>query len=589
MSPTAGLEIREQADFSQGMYRNPSPELIPEKGFADAINALLEEDGAIYRRGGSVFKSNANFAAALTFIWDGFVAGGSPRTLFASAAAFGTFAADDTTPVSLGANGTDGQRAASGSGLVHVPEGSSGPAGTIASWGGSRKTAVYSTGTVTAALLNRVVTGAGTLWNANADAGMLLFTSGGLFVGVVASVDSDTQITLHDFAQTAVTAGAYSLFVLVSQTPAGAVPVFVGAAGDPARLLVGSRNRVQFSAAGNPFSFAATDYHQMPEGQIVGLAGLQDQAFVFTTAGVYVISNLNYNLIDAAGNVQQRLSQLTKDVTLLDARGIAGYRNQLVVPGVDDIWLMGPAQFPEPISDPIRSLYRAYVQAGCLCGIAAVYRNHYILPIIQANAWIDTLVYRLDQGGWTRWQGHGGTALGFTQRSSQGSRRPQLLSANAARVVDMSGAWQPIATIKNDADGTTQQFQVTTRDYASGQASNSNFVKKLRVRYELDDAGDAPTMQAFYGSGRLLTSGPLWGAATWASFIWGGSANPGFVPLKGSANNGDAPANSGTDPFPWLVGQQAPNFYRFRLICSSPTPNLVIREVDSFVRVRSRQ
>jgi len=596
-----GFQILQQADFSRGMFRNPSPELIPSNGFQDAVNALLEEDGSIFRRGGSTIKSGADAAAPITMLWDGYTAAG-PRTAFAyggASQALCTLAANDITPLIVaGSKGSQGGRPATGIGCMFYPQGDG--TATISIWGGARAMpGSYSTGTITTALLSRTVTGAGTGWNSgvNIEPGALIF-SGGNMVGVVASVDSATQLTLHDFATAALTGAAYNAwptFLMVPATIANLTsltePLWVGTVGDPARLLVGYKNRVQFSAPSQPTVFAATDYHQLPEGAVIGLSAIQDQAFVFTTAGVWTISNMNFNLVDVYGNVQQRLSQLTKDVILLDARGIAGWRNQLIVPGIDDIWLMGPAQYPLAISDPIRSLYRSYVRSGYLCGGGTVYRNHFIMPIVDAtNAWVDTLVYRLDQGGWTRFSGHAGTSVWFDNRAQALTRRPSLLSANGLRIVDLSQCWTPSGTVKNDGDGSTHTFSVTTRDYASGRASNRNLVKKVRCRYELiDAASDNPVLKAYFGTG-VLAGTATWGAATWGSFYWNdASGNAGFVQLAGSASGGDAPVDSGVNPFPWLVGQQAPAFFRLRFILTNPAARLTIREIDSFVRARGRQ
>lgn len=86
--------------------------------------------------------------------------------------------------------------------------GSSAPTQTFAFWRGGNKPD-YTTGTVSFTLGSRTVTGAGTTWSTNAASGMYLFAnttdaSRGNFtntlIGVVKSVDSDTQITLLDVA-----------------------------------------------------------------------------------------------------------------------------------------------------------------------------------------------------------------------------------------------------------------------------------------------------------------------------------------------------------------------------------------------------
>ena len=51
----------------------------------------------------------------------------------------------------------------------------------------------YSTGTISVAADGTVVTGAGTLWSSVAEQGDWLFANGN--IGIIASVDDDTQLT----------------------------------------------------------------------------------------------------------------------------------------------------------------------------------------------------------------------------------------------------------------------------------------------------------------------------------------------------------------------------------------------------------
>ena len=85
---------------------------------------------------------------------------------------------------------------------------SSNPTQTLAFWRGGNK-ATYSTGTISFTLGSRTVTGAGTSWTTSISSGMYIFAntvdaSRGNFtltlIGVVKSVDSDTQLTLLDVA-----------------------------------------------------------------------------------------------------------------------------------------------------------------------------------------------------------------------------------------------------------------------------------------------------------------------------------------------------------------------------------------------------
>ena len=54
----------------------------------------------------------------------------------------------------------------------------------------------YSTGTISVSADGTVVTGAGTLWSSVAEQGDWLFANGN--IGIIASVDDDTQLTLYD-------------------------------------------------------------------------------------------------------------------------------------------------------------------------------------------------------------------------------------------------------------------------------------------------------------------------------------------------------------------------------------------------------
>jgi len=91
-------------------------------------------------------------------------------------------------------------------GTSSTPTGKAGRESNLALWRGAHK-ASYSTGTVTFVRGSKTVTGSGTSWTANACPGMFLFASvevaqqtGGavkVLLGVVKSVDSNTQITLE--------------------------------------------------------------------------------------------------------------------------------------------------------------------------------------------------------------------------------------------------------------------------------------------------------------------------------------------------------------------------------------------------------
>jgi len=79
---------------------------------------------------------------------------------------------------------------------------------------------VSGTGTITTATNSTTVTGSGTLFSTEvAYAGKALYTSGDVYIGTVASITSNTSLTLTANAAVAVTAGAYKIGYLPKNNP----------------------------------------------------------------------------------------------------------------------------------------------------------------------------------------------------------------------------------------------------------------------------------------------------------------------------------------------------------------------------------
>jgi hypothetical protein len=583
------LVRQKQDDFSVGAQRDIAPSLIDPRGVWDILNGLLEDDGAIYRRGGTVNKSDAAFGAALRWIWDGYLKPGR-RTVVANAADFGVLDANDATIVNVGGPGLSAPVAAAElGGLLFIP------GGTI--YAGSRKSANYTTGTVTLTNGSKLVTGAGTAWLANVDAGMLL-RRGSERVYVVESVDSDTQITLEDAYEGATGAGiVYGLTpVRTANTPYESSSIYAVVAD---RLLTATENKVRFGALDNPHAaFGPDDEHEIPEGvQVLGIAGIGDTAIIFTTAGIWRIDGLAYSIVDTAGNPQHRVQRINADLVLLSGSGVATWQDRLVVPCLDGIYLIDGVSAPRPIAHfTMEKLYREYVERGCRAGGATVFRSHYFLPILDAaGSQVDLLVCRLDRPilvrgletrPWARLDGQGGTLAALAVRVSTTTPSPVLLgavNAAAARIVDCSKFFQPDATYKNDADGTTHLLKIITRDYPTG-GDTENVVRRLRLRYQMIAAdGDNPKLSAEYSSGARIANAPLWDQVNWDEFQWAGGDNTDYAILSGQA-----PVSDGRTPFVWHLGKRL-RHARFRFTQVGPVAQLVIRELDLAIRPSGKE
>src|SRR6185312_5642962 len=209
-----GLSWQLLEDFSGGMYRNASLDRLPRNASFEILNGLLDLQGGIFRRGGSVYRSNSAFGSGLRWIWDGYLTSGHV-TLIASTGAFGRLNGDGTV-TNLGEGGvTAPPRVAVYEGKMYFPGGKTYD-GT--SWGTTEKT--------------------------------------GSSVTIAAN-----------------------------------------------RLLIGSGSRVYFSLVGEPSKMESTNFHEIPGGvEILGLEGARDSCVVFTTQGVWVISNLGAELTDEHGN-----------------------------------------------------------------------------------------------------------------------------------------------------------------------------------------------------------------------------------------------------------------------------------------------
>lgn len=583
------LQVVGQDDFAAGMVRSRARHLIPPNGCYDLVNYLLDDDGSLYRRGGSRYVSDAAFGDGLTFLWDGTLVAGA-RTVVANSADFGVLAADGRSIVNLG-----------GAGLA-APTGYAVLGGVLfigggVMYAGSRMAADYSTGTVTATLGSTQVTGSSTVWGRNADAGMFLSVAGGQ-VYAVRSVDSDTRLTLdRPFLEATASARAYTLTRLA--TPAVSAPIYA-AGGD--RLIAVSGTRVMFSLRRDDTTgalrygtFDSTDYLLLPDGaDALGAQVLRDQLLVFSTQGVWAVTNLAMDLTDDAGNVQRGMERVTGDIVLWDQAGFSTWQNALLFPTLDGVVLMDGISGPQRVARSITPVVEDYVRAGYRPGGAAVFGSHYFLPILnQGGEVVDQLVCRLDRPvetamgvifPWARWSGHGADVAAWSQRvgGASAAREPALLAAGLdGRLLDLTGAFRPDEAGASDADGTAHETLLETRDFATGPG-NLNHVLRLRVRYELVGAA---LLTARYSIGAAQEGIPYWGEVDWGEFDWSDPALEEYVLL-----NEQAGESTGRDPMRWRLGESATGragrgrIIRARLESTEPASRLVIRSLEWGVR-----
>lgn len=366
------------------------------------------------------------------------------------------------------------------------------------------------------------------------------------------------------------------------------------------RLVAAEKDTVWLSEIGKPGTFAATEYVKIPGGvTILALEAGRDSCIIFTTAGVWVLSNLAMKITDANGNVQWRLDHFSNDLVLWGVGGIAGWEGNIVVPGGDAVWLINRGVTSEVIksfariSDPIRDLYRSYVKLGYQPGQAAVYENHYLLPVIGGGKVQDVLVCRLDKpptrgespGAWTHFTGTGAAVAALTARTSSGAaREPELLGAEygtTSRAITCN-YFNPTPTTAREQDGTVPEWALETRGISTGQLI-ANLVGRLRARYVCWAETSSPTIQCRVA----LESAPA-GASVWGAFVWGvgqwASAAAGNYEVLST----EAPPNvDASKAFSWRLHKKR-RVIRFRLSCTGVVAELKLKTLEIFVRAMGR-
>jgi hypothetical protein len=300
------------------------------------------------------------------------------------------------------------------------------------------------------------------------------------------------------------------------------------------RLWVSSfaTSRVDFSDVGAPGTFGVTSFHQVAEGGVVGLLGLRDSLMVFTSAGVWLISNVGMNLTDSAGNVQHRIDRYSRSLVLWHPNGLgAAYEGALVIPARDGVYLLSygvASEAPQGftlISRPIATLYRSYVAAGCIPGQPSVVNGHLFLPILSASfVFVDMLVCRLDLPGlpWTRIS----SASAGPKTTAVSAFTGNLIAGGGAAARLMTLDYFDPALSMTDADG--QGWTTVLKTRAPVTPDDAATLARVRLGYQ--QTGGAPT------------------SANYLNDLGGSTVLSGFA--------GD---NSATErvPYSWRVGKPA--------------------------------
>lgn len=388
---------------------------------------------------------------------------------------------------------------------------------------------------------------------------------------------------------------------------AWAVHAHVAAIAD--RLVVADGNRVAFTGAGTTV-FDPTDYHELPDGvAVMGLMAIRDSLLVFTNYGLWAIENMAYDLTDAEGNVQQAVSRITPELSLLSEAGLCEWAGKIVAPCADRVYLVDTVSAPIPISDSIAPLYMGFVGVGNKPGGAKVFRNHLFMPMLDSlNTVTGMLVCRLNRPvrgrfiyyPWSIFDGHAGNSL--TLDVSMLGAAPRLFAGNRdARLSDLTDVFNPGDLNAADAVG-THEFELQTRDFPTGNGQ-PNHTKRLRLYYTLKGSG---TIEAAYSVGTVTQNyETLWESVVGYQQVVAAYLNYEAVARGGETSYVTTPddpdrwwqgltpqavASGGVDPANWnLKRAERARFIRAWFRCTNPVDTLVVHRVEFGVRPATHQ
>ena len=586
MTPLGAPQV--QDDWQAGAQADIAPNLIDPRGFLQGMNALLDYAGVPTKRGGSEKKSVSSPLSSANFIWDGEFPVGQ-RTVFGGPEGLAVLDDDDEHAILLPASGMAPQRAALVNGYLFTSAGIYAGAKTPTPTGG---------GTINVTNGTPNVVGVGTHF-ATAAPGTLIRPTGGRAYTVAAVIDANTLTLAENYKGTTATGLTYTLGPIVSYSDPYYAADFYATVANRLILAINPAT-IRFSRVNDPHTYKATDYYTLPEGvRIIGMAPVQQDLLIFTTKGIWLLRGLAYEMVDPLGNPQQSLTQVSDSIIAWGNQAIVPYSGALVVPTIDGCVIVNAAGVQSDLGRyAVRRKIARSAEQNYKPGQAAVYRDTYLLPILDAaNGWIDTIVCKLDLPvrtrsrpavwPWTQLSGAGAENVSYAVRPPSsgpviGTGEPELLAGHSeGLLLDCNGFFEPDDGNAKDHDNSVPEFDIVTRDYPSvpGVGATGRF-RRMRILYEMvaTDAFPNPTIDAAIGSAGLSTAVAEWDEVKWGEFLWSAddAEAGGFTSLAGEY--GPDPA---VNKASWNITRYAP-YARFRIRSTDPVAKLSLRALELF-------
>jgi hypothetical protein len=292
--------------------------------------------------------------------------------------------------------------------------------------GGARPFTAVSGGVATATQGSATISGSSTHW-ASLPSGSILQIAGERPV-VIAASPNDTTLTLAEPWPHGNASSTYTISAAVTY-PSPDTAAVIASLGNPVclaamydRLVVLNGNRISFThfnetddgrVLPTPLDFHSDDFHVLPDGVVgTGLEPLRETLVVFTTAGVWALHGLAFEITDDAGNPQQQLEVVSRELVLWGDQGLASWRGACaghrggasVVPLVREVGsAAGPCGgLPRPLS-------AADLGSGVARGSAGVAAGHARCQRVGAGGG----AVRAVGGSWGPSAGAGGAVAGW--------------------------------------------------------------------------------------------------------------------------------------------------------------------------------
>ena len=329
-------------------------------------------------------------------------------------------------------------------------------------------------------------------------------------------------------------------------TPHGSCGTLWGDYSVLANDLVSNKQRLWFSAAGDPTSWDTTNSWQDIPGVVKGVEGIRGAILAWTDHELWRVTGTTPPSSGIVGDLDLKHFA---DTGLADERSVAEYGGWIIWANAEGVWITDGASAPKnlTVSGGINSYWRSIMAGYNIAATdyivaAGVYRGYYVVGVASlANNVQTTLLCDLASNHWFRFAVSWTPAM-FSHGVS-GHEDAYWISSFGQRVVSTASAWETPSFLEYDsgrlpASLETPFFRGFQRYHRKWIPSNAPSVwQRLYLTY---DGASFPT-----GANALrvgYTTSPELGAAYTTVGTLPYTSVPGRVRIPVNPNGGAVPA-----------------------------------------------